>query len=132
MTNEEKLQHDLQAKEKRKERLIIDFDEAVREEKAEPVLIKFDGEEYELPASMPAWFALMKPEKTVDGREVYSNKQNLEMTRKLLGEEFADKITEENFASFKVVNEKILFPLMNYWGVEDTQDESKNTTAPES
>lgn len=132
LTPEQKLELSTKEREQRKERLIIDFDEAVREEKSQPVVVKFDGKEYELPASMPAWFALMRPEKIEDGRQVYSNAQNLEMTRKLLGEEFAEKITGESFASFKTVNEKILFPLMEYWGVSDVKDESKNTTAPES
>lgn len=132
LTPEQKLEHDLNAKEERREKLIIDFDEAVREEKAEPVIVKFKGEEYELPANMPAWFALMRPEKTENGREVYSNKQNLELIRKLLGEEFAEKMMEENHASFKKVNDAILFPLMNHWGVSDVKDESKNTTAPGS
>lgn len=119
-------------KEGRKERqkLIIDFDEAVKEQRSEPIIVKFRGEQYELPPVAPAWLPLFINRYSQNG-EVDDN-HNLELIERLLGKEFADKIIDAgNFVSFELVNEKILIPVMNHWGIE-MEDTSKNGTAPSS
>lgn len=114
-----------------RKRLIIDFDEAVKEQKAEPIVVVFKGEEYSLPANAPAWLPLFINRHTSENG-IVSDKHNLELIERLLGSEFADKIlNSDNFVSFELVNTKILQPVMEQWGL-GFQDESGNATTPSS
>lgn len=114
-----------------RKKLIIDFDEAIEEQKAEAIVVKFQGEEFNLPPNAPAWLPLFINRHSGDDG-VVSDKHNLELVEKLLGKEFADKILESsNFISFELVNTKILQPVMDQWGLQ-FRDESKNGIAPSS
>lgn len=120
-----------EAKKERK-RLIIDFDEAVAEEKAEPVIVKFQGEEFKLPANAPAWLPLfINRNQNDDG--VVGDEANFELIERLLGEEFAQRILDAgNFVSFELVNSKILEPVMNHWGLAFEDATGKNGKTPDS
>lgn len=120
-----------EAKNERK-RLIIDFDEAVAEEKAEPVIVKFQGEEFKLPANAPAWLPLfINRHQNNDG--VVGDEANFELIERLLGEEFAQHILDAgNFVSFELVNSKILEPVMNHWGLAFEDATGKNPKTPAS
>lgn len=119
-----------EAKNERK-RLIIDFDEAVKEQKAEAIEVKFDGQVFELPSTPPAWLPLfINRHKNDDG--VIDDEYNLEIVERLLGDEFASKIMDSsNFVSFELVNEKILSPVFEHWGMS-FQDQSGNAQTPSS
>lgn len=134
LTNEEKLQQSLeQSKQQQKEKLVIDFDEAVAEEKAKAIEVNFDGKTYELPQSAPAWLPLFINRYSENG--VLNDEKNLEMIERLLGKEFAAKIVDEanNFVSFEVVNSAILEPVMAQWGMNAKDaTEGKNGTTPDS
>ncbi len=107
------------------ESLIIDFDEAVREEQSKAVKIKFQGKLYELPKSAPAWLPLFVNRHAKNG--VLNDEQNLKLIEGLLGKEFSDKIVDEqnNFVSFELVNDKILTPVMEMWGISGTENVKK-------
>lgn len=114
---------------KDRKRLIIDFDEAVKEKGSDPIVVKFQGNEYELPANAPAWLPIFINRHT-DDNGVVSDKHNLDLIVRLLGEEFADKIMDAgNNVSFELVNTAILQPVMEQWGL-GFQDESGNTKTP--
>src|SRR5690625_2078166 len=100
---------------KEEEELFIDFDEAVREEQAQAIRVKFDGEVFELPPTIPAWLPLFLNKS--DG----SDADNLRIIEGLLGKDFAEKITSgrNNFVSFDLVNDKILTPVMKQWRSEE-------------
>lgn len=120
-------------KEKQQADLIIDFDEAVAEERAKAILVKFQGQEYELPRKAPAWLPLFINRHMNESGEI-GDQDNLKMIAGLLGKEFADTITSEqnNFVSLDSVNEKILKPVMKKWGFSGFSDTTKKETTPES
>lgn len=110
---------------KERKRLIIDFDEAVKEQQSEPIEVQFQGDSYYLPANAPAWLPIFINRHT-DENGVVSDKHNLEMIERLLGSKFADKILDaDNSVSFEIVNTAILQPVMEEWGL-GFQDESGN------
>lgn len=113
---------------KERERLIIDFDEAVQEQKSDPVIVKFQGEEFALPQDAPAWLPLfINRHMGEDG--IIDDKHNLKLIERLLGKDFADKILEsDNFVSFELVNNKILKPVMDHWGMGFEDQTAKNET----
>lgn len=122
--NEETKKH---AKRER-EALVIDFDEAVKEQESSSIQVKFRGEIYSLPSDPPAWLPLFLM-RNQDENGVISDDKNLEMIGKLLGDEFADKIMDAgNAVSFNLVNEKILFPVLKSWNMEvdDIEEDSGN------
>lgn len=104
--------------------LVIDFDEAVKEQKAKAIQVKFGGSTYELPAEPPAWLPLFIEQNSKGGE--LDDEKNLELISLLLGKEFAGKIVDDknNFVSFESVNNYILVPVMNRWGLEDVADSS--------
>lgn len=110
-------------KEKQQEELIIDFDQAVAEEKANAIKVKFQSKVYELPKSTPAWLPLFI-NKHADENGVVSDTKNLEMISALLGKDFAAKVADDknNFVSFELVNDRILKPVMDEWGFNKFQD----------
>lgn len=112
-------------KRKQQDDLIIDFDQAVAEEKAKAIKVRFEGKVYELPKSTPAWLPLFI-NKHADKDGVVSDEKNLEMIAALLGRDFAEKVADDknNFVSFELVNSKILKPVMEEWGFDQFQDES--------
>lgn len=115
---------------KDRKKLIIDFDEALREQKAEVVEVNFDGQTFELPASPPAWLPLFINKHQSNG--VVPDEANLEIIERLLGEEFASKILDgSNFISFQLINDKILSPVFEHWGMEFS-DTTGNETIPSS
>lgn len=112
-------------KQKERENLIIDFDEALEEENADSIVVKFRGDEYEMPPNAPAWLPLFI-NKHMNGSGVVEDKHNLELIARLLGDEFANKIIESgNDVSFEAVNNRILQPVMEHWGLS-VQDDSGN------
>lgn len=105
--------------EKERKGLIIDFDEAVAEQKADPIKVKFQGEVFELPSAPPAWLPLFINRKAQDG--VIDDQANLEVIERLLGKDFADRILDgSNFISFDLINDVILSPVFEEWGLEIT------------
>lgn len=132
-TQKQRLKEETQKEAKReRSRLIIDFDEAVAEEKSDPIVVKFQGEDFELPANAPAWLPLFINRNMNDGGEV-NDEKNFEMIERLLGEEFASRILESgNFVSFELVNRKILKPVMDHWGLAFEDTTGKNGTTPGS
>lgn len=110
-------------KQKQQDELIIDFDQAVAEERAKAIKVKFEGKAYELPNSTPAWLPLFI-NKHADENGVVSDEKNLEMIAALLGKDFAEKVADDknNFVSFELVNSEILKPVMDEWGFNDFQD----------
>jgi len=112
-----------------RKKLIIDFDEAVAEQKADAIEVKFDGQVFKLPSTPPAWLPLfINRQQNEDG--VIDDMKNLEIIERLLGEEFASKILDaDNFISFQLVNDRILSPLFNEWGME-MEDESGKVKTP--
>ena len=118
------------AVEAEREALVIDFDEAIREQKAQPIQVRFQGELYDLPSQAPAWLPLFINRHAND-KGVVGDKHNLEMIERLLGKEFAAKILDgDNFISFELVNTAILEPVMEHWGlaIEDASGKGKPTT----
>jgi len=101
------------------ERLVIDFDEAVEEQKAKSIAVKFDGGMYELPAEAPAWLPLFVNRHSDSTGELPDDK-NMELIERLLGEGFTKKIVDgsNNFVSLEAVNDRILLPVMEQWGLE--------------
>src|SRR5690625_597598 len=113
---------------KEEEDLFIDFDEAVKENKAKAIRVKFDGQVFNLPRTVPAWLPLFLNKR--DG----SDKDTLKHIESLLGTDFAEKIISEknNFVSFDLVNDKILTPVMARWGINFTNATEKNEKTPDS
>lgn len=123
----QRLQQETQKEaQKERERLIIDFDEAVEEAKSQAIIVQFQGEDYELPPNAPAWLPFFVNRHMQDGE--VDDQKNLEMIERLLGNEFADKILdpENNFVSLESVNDKILEPVMAHWGLEINDSTGKN------
>jgi hypothetical protein len=117
-------------KKKESERLIIDFDEAIKEQKAETIQVKFDGDLYEIPATPPAWLPIFINRHNQKG--VLDDEANLEVIERLLGEELALKILNgSNFISFSLINDKILSPVFEHWGMA-FNDESGKAQSPSS
>lgn len=120
----------------KKGELVIDFDEAIKAQKAEAIKVKFDGELYDMPPEAPAWLPLFI-NRNSDDNGVLNDSANLELVQKLLGNEFADKIMDgsNNFVSFEAVNTHVLLPIMNHWGLtgENVPDEEaeKKTLTPD-
>lgn len=135
LTNEEikqRLQESVQEdRQKQQERLVIDFDEAVAEERAKAIDVRFDGAVYQLPPNAPAWLPLFINRHSKNG--VLPDEYNLELIERLLGKEFADKIVDggNNFVSFESVNKRILEPVMKEWGLdaEDVTEKNGKTLA---
>src|SRR5690625_1752488 len=98
---------------KEEEELLIDFDEAVKENEAKAIRVKFDGQVFNLPRTVPAWLPLFLNKS--DG----SDKDNLKLIEFLLGADFAKKIVSDknNFVSFDLVNVKILTIVMVCCGI---------------
>jgi len=118
----------------KQEREVIDFDEAVREQKAKAIEVRFDGSSYHLPANAPAWLPIFINRYSDKSGEL-SNEKNLELIEKLLGEDFANAILDDsnNFASMEAVNERILIPVMNRWGLQaENVDQEKKTGLTQS
>lgn len=114
--------------EKERNRLIIDFDEALREQESNTIIVKFDGDEYELPDQPPAWLPIFINRHTHDG--VVDDDANLEVVERLLGKELASKIMNgSNFVSFSMINDKILSPVFDHWGMS-LEDESGKVKTP--
>ena len=113
---------------KEEEELFIDFDEAVKENEAKAIRVKFDGQVFNLPRTVPAWLPLFLNKS--DG----SDKDNLKLIESLLGADFAKKIVSDknNFVSFDLVNDKILTPVMARWGIDFTNATEKNEKTPGS
>src|SRR5690625_4937096 len=111
----------------KKGKLVIDFDEAVKEQKANAIEVNFDGETFEMPPEAPAWLPLFVNRYSDAG--VLDDDKNLELVQKLLGKEFAEKIMDgsNNFVSFESVNKYVLMPVMEHWGLvaENVEDEKK-------
>src|SRR5690625_1793249 len=106
----------------------IDFDDAVKEDEAKAIRVKFDGQVFNLPRTVPAWLPLFLNKS--DG----SDKDNLKLIESLLGADFAKKIVSDknNFVSFDLVNDKILTPVMARWGIDFTNATEKNEKTPGS
>jgi len=135
MSNTETLDKAVQEyKQDQQEALIIDFDEAVAEERANAIIVKFDGQEFELPPKAPAWLPLFINRHGQGKDNELSDKHNLEMIERLLGKEFASKIVNEdhNFVSFESVNDKILQPVMQHWGFSEAGNVKKPKKTPAS
>lgn len=123
---------DLQAeaekwKDEQQESLIIDFDQAVEEEKAKATMVKFQGQTYKLPKSAPAWLPLFVNRHGQGPNNELTDKKNLELIEHLLGKDFASKIADDknNFVSLQLVNDKILEPVMKQWGFEGASADKK-------
>lgn len=113
---------------KETEELFIDFDEAVQEQRADAIRIKYAGDVFELPRTVPAWLPLFLNKS--DG----SDRDNLTLIEGLLGKDFAEKIVtgQDNFVSFQLVNDKILSPVMEKWGIAFSDSTEKNEKTPAS
>lgn len=111
--------------------LVIDFDAAVEEQKAKAIKVKFGGDVYELPSKTPAWLVpFMSRNKNDEG--VMEDEANFELIELLLGKEFANRIVDDkdNFVSFESVNNNIILPVMDQWGLTgDEGEQSKNGTS---
>jgi len=111
-----------------RKKLIIDFDEAVEEQRSEAIEVKFDGQLFKLPSTPPAWLPLFI-NRHQDENGVVDDSKNLEIIEKLLGEGFASKILDaDNFVSFELVNDKILEPVFSHWGMELNDESGKGQT----
>lgn len=107
------------------EALRINFDEAVSEAKSQAIIVEFEGKEYELPPKAPAWLPLFMASRQKNG--TIEDSDNIELIEGLLGKEFIAKIVDdrENFVSLEAVNDKIIMPVMNHWGVPVSEAKKK-------
>lgn len=117
------------AAKKEAEELRINFDEAMEEAQAKAIIVEFQGKEYKLPRSAPAWLPLFVTSRRKDG--VLSDEDNIELIEGLLGSEFVSKIVDEreNFVSLEDVNDRILIPVMKRWGMPVGEPEKKDQTS---
>src|SRR5699024_9834058 len=111
--------------------LVIDFDAAVEEQKAKAIKVKFGGDVYELPSKTPAWLVpFLSRNKNAEG--IMEDESNYELIELLLSKEFANRIVydKDNFVSFESVNNNIILPVMEQWGLTgDEGEQSKNGTS---
>jgi|GEM_PF-4096191 len=126
LTNTEILDRDLEEfTAEQEDSLIIDFDQAVASQRAKAITVNFDGDTFKLPSEAPAWLPLFINRNTKNGE--VPDEKNLEMIERLLGKEFASKIVDGdyNHVSFKLVNDTILSPVMEHWGMSMTDTTKK-------
>lgn len=109
------------------EELIIDFDQAVKEERARAIQVKFSGRKFSLPASAPAWIIVFVNRHGEGDNLVLSDKHTLELIEGLMGKEFVSAITDEkeNFVTLEAVNTYILEPVFKKWGFASAEAGSK-------
>src|SRR5690625_629331 len=113
---------------KEEEELFIDFDEAVKENEAKAIRVKFDGQVFNLTRTVPAWLPLYQNKS--DG----SDKVNINLIESLLGADCDKRIDSDknNFVSFDLVNDKFLTSVMARWGIDFTNATEKNEKSPGS
>src|SRR5690625_5055249 len=113
---------------KEEEDLFMDMVQAVKDNEAQAIRVKFDRQLFKLPRTVTAWLPLFLNKS--DG----SDKDNLKLIESLLGADFAKKIVSDknNFVSFDLVNDKILTPVMARWGIDFTNATEKNEKTPDS
>jgi len=119
-------------REKQQESLVIDFDKAFEEERQRAITVKWQGKEYQIPDTPPEWFHLM----TLRNEGVFSDDQNDLMIRKLFGEAFSEAMNkagqEDNWLNMRMVNEKLLAPIIQKWYGVTMTDTTKKKETPES
>jgi len=133
MTNREKLEKAVQQEaERQSQELVIDFDAAIEEEKQRAITVRWEGKEYKIPDTPPEWFRLMILR--FDGDP--SMEGDIEIMRRLFGEEFADKLNkaseESNWVNVRMANQKLMNPIINRWFGFDVDGETKKKKTPAS
>ena len=119
--------------ESKKEALVIDFDEAKEEYQKDhpPIKIKFEGKVYEAPESVTTEIMLFIIESMDNG--VLSDEQAMKLLPMIFGDEITAAMKKSK-APFPLISEKILEPIMKYWGFDQSKGyvEEKNVTTPDS
>lgn len=113
-----------QESQREKETLVIDFDKAIAESKSKSIVIKWDGDEYLVPAEPPQWFVnlLYREDFKV------SDPENEEILERLFGKEFVDSLyngEDSNWIGMKMANEHLIMPIMKQWGFGPVKDTTK-------
>ena len=101
--------------------LRINFDDAVKEARSNPIIVEFGGKEYDLPSTPPAWLPIFLASKQKNGQ--IQDSDNLDLIEGLLGSEFMKRIIDDrdNFVSMQSVNDHIIIPVLNHWGLGDRE-----------
>src|SRR5690625_3876568 len=114
-----------QEKERQETSLVIDFDKAFEEERQRAITVKWRGKKYQIPDTPPEWFRLM----VLRNKGAISDEANDRMFRGLFGDEFADQMNqageEDNWLNMRMVNEKLLAPIIKEWYGMDLTDTTK-------
>lgn len=114
------------------ESLVIDFDQAIEEEKSKAITIKWEGKEYKVPGSPPQWIWNMWLRN--DG--VFSDDDHKEIFHRLFGKEFSEKlekqINEDNWTNLSMATQKIIAPLYSKWFGLPVEDTTKKKSTPKS
>lgn len=122
-----------QERDRQSQELVIDFDAAIEEEKQRAITVRWEGKEYKIPDTPPEWFRLMILR--FDGDR--SMEGDIEIMRRLFGEEFADKLNkaseESNWVNVRMANQKLMNPIINRWfGFDVDSDDAKKKKTPAS
>jgi hypothetical protein len=116
------------------ETLVLDFDEALKEEEAKIKKIKIvvAGKEYNIPSKMPFQFStffLRHCYKKVKGRWTITMQEDkiLPFLEKMLGKKFIIDFENSNNTSFSIdfIFKKIVPKIMSTWGIDVDNAQSK-------
>lgn len=113
--------------------LLVDFDQALEEEKEETLTIKILGEYYILPGKMPfnfSTFFLRNCYKKIKGKQQFVMEENqiVPFLELMFGKKFVKKLeeTDDNRISTNFIFEKIVPKIMSAWGQDiDTSNAQK-------
>ena len=105
--------------------LILDYDEALKEESSKILKVRINGKFYEVPGKMPFSFSTLlirKCFKKIDGKQVFTFEDYNTMTEiieKIFGKKFMheiDRPTNKN-VSLVWLFEKVIPDIMGAWGM---------------
>lgn len=109
-------------KREQEERLLIDFDEVVKEHKSKPFTIRFQEKFYEIPASMPFNFSMFFFRyclKRKNGKQVIDIPEDKvdRFIELMLGRQFLNSLerSEEAF-EFEMIMDRLATPILEKWG----------------
>ncbi|MEN8907894.1 MAG: hypothetical protein ABF289_18235 [Clostridiales bacterium] len=115
-------------KREQEERLLIDFDEVVKEHKSKPFTIRFQDKFYEIPASMPLDFSMFFFRwclKRKNGKQVIDIPEDkfARFIELMLGKQFLNSLesSKQQF-EFDMIMDKLATPILDEWGYGVSKD----------
>lgn len=117
--------------ENQSENLVIDFDQAIKEEQEKIIQIIFDNKKWDLPHKMPFSFAMFffrNCLKKQNNKTVVEIPDDLTLVfiEKMFGKKFYESLIESNINfSFDLLFKNLAFKILKSWGIDMDSPEAQ-------